>query len=146
MILSFLAFLKNYHSQTDALVNTPLLDKIISQRNLLQSSNYSDINNVFSPYLFDLTTIDQERCQPDNFIYPDACELRFNSVKEGLFLMDAGVALYLYISKQCHPNYLLSLFGKEKILKNDHVNEETITAQDNSYSRQVQELIRVLRE
>jgi hypothetical protein len=119
---------------------------VVTQRNLLQCSNYNDCNAAFSPYLFDLTSIDQDRCLPDNFVYPDACELRFSSVKEGLFLLDAGVALYLYVSRQCHPHYLQSLFGKEKLLKTDQVSEETILAQNNSYSQQVLELVRVLRE
>lgn len=137
MMLSFLGFLKSYHSQIDIINGSMIFEKVISHRNLLQSCSYLDCQSVFSPYLFDLTTIDKDRCQPDNFVYPDACELRFASVKEGLFLMDAGQALYLYVSKQCHPNYLLSLFGKEKLLKNDHMNEETIVSQGNEYSQQV---------
>jgi len=72
-MLSFLGFLKNYHSQIDIINNTPHLEKVIAQRNLLQSCSYPDCNAVFSPYLFDLASIDQTRCQPDNFIYPDAC-------------------------------------------------------------------------
>ena len=113
---------------------------------MLQSSNYADLNSVFSPYLFDLTSIDNERCLPDNFIYPDACELRFNNVKEGMFLFDVGQALYLYVAKNCHPNYVVSLFGKQKLLKNDHVSEETIQQQGNQFSQQVLELVKVLRQ
>jgi len=44
-------------------------------------------------------------------------------VKEGLFLMDAGSNLYLYIAKNCHENYLYSLFGKPKLSKTDILNE-----------------------
>ena len=112
MLLSYLSFLKSYHSQIDIINNTHLAEKIVSQRNMLQSSNYADLNSVFSPYLFDLTSIDNERCRPDNFIYPDACELRFSNVKEGMILLDVGQALYLYVAKNCHPNYVVSLFGK----------------------------------
>ena len=111
-MLSYLAFLKSHHSQIDNINNTHIIERIISQRNILQSCNYLDVNCIFSPYLFDLTTIDSSRCKPDNFIYPDACELRFDNVKEGMFLMDAGIALYLFVSKNCHPNYIYSLFGK----------------------------------
>jgi hypothetical protein len=50
-------------------------------------------------------------------MYPDLCELKFSSVKEGLFIMDCGLTLYLYISKSCHPNYLKCLFGKDKFVK-----------------------------
>lgn len=48
--------------------------------------------------------------------------------------MDAGVALYLYIAKVHHPNYILSLFGKEKLSKTDVVGEEVIAEQGNTYS------------
>lgn len=146
MVLSFLGFLKNYHSQIDIIANTPIIERVVSQRNLLQSCNYADCNSLFSPYLFDLTSIDSSRCQPDNFVYPDACELRFSSVKEGVFLMDAGPVLYLFIARHCHPNYILSLFGKEKLTKGEHLTEDTITQVDSEYGRQVLELVRVLRE
>ena len=73
MILSFLGFLKNYHSQIDIINDTIILERVIAQRNLLQSCGYSDCNTTFSPYLFDLTTIGNDRCLPDNFLYPDAC-------------------------------------------------------------------------
>lgn len=74
------------------------------------------------------------------------CDLRFQSVKEGLFLLDAGVALYLYISRTYHPDYLRALFGKDKLVKGDVLSEDMINAQEGSYSQQVQNLVRVLRE
>lgn len=146
MVLSFLGFLKNYHSQIDIVSDSLILERVIAQRNLLQSSNYPDCNLVFSPYLFDLTTIGTDRCLPDPFLYPDSCELRFSSVKEGLFLMDAGHALYLFMGRQYHPNYCLALFGKEKLLKTDKADEETIASQGTDYAERVLELVRVLRE
>lgn len=145
-MLSFLAFLKNYHSQIDLINDSIILDRVIAHRNQLQCCNYPDCNATFSPYLFDLTTIGSDRCLPDNFIYPDPCELRFGSVKEGVFLMDAGNTLYLFLAKNYHPNYCLALFGKEKLLKTDKVDEETIITQNNQFSQQVLELVRVLRE
>jgi hypothetical protein len=39
-------------------------------------------------------------------------ELKFNSVKDGMFLMDWGLGLILYIAKQYDPNLLKQLFGK----------------------------------
>lgn len=60
--------------------------------------------------------------------------------------MDAGNALYLYLAKNYHPRYCLALFGKEKLLKTDKVDEETIISQNNQFSQQVLELVRVLRE
>ena len=122
-MLSLLAFLKNYHSQIDIITDNIILDRVVAHRNLLQSCNYFECNSVFSPYLFDLTTIDKERCLPDNFIYPDACELRFASVKEGIFLMDAGNTLYLFLAKNYNPKLCYALFGREKLLKTDKVNE-----------------------
>ena len=123
MILGFLAFLKNYHSQIDAINDTITLDRIIAQRNLLQACNYQDPSALYPPYLFDLTTIGNDRCLEENFIYPDVCELKFHSVKEGLFLLDAGLALYLFIAKSYHPDYLRALFGKEKFVKGEVMGE-----------------------
>ena len=60
--------------------------------------------------------------------------------------MDAGTVLYLFVARHCNPNYLLSLFGKEKPLKTDHLSEDIITGMNNEYSQQVLELMRVLRE
>ena len=67
-------------------------------------------------------------------------------MKEGLFLLDAGIALYLFIAKSYHPDYLRALFSKEKLVKGDVVGEETIAEQNNAYSSQVMNLVRVLRE
>lgn len=73
MFLGFLAFLKNYHSQIEMINDTLVLERIISQRNVLQSCNYPECVTLFTPYLFDLTTIGNDRCLDDNFIYPDVC-------------------------------------------------------------------------
>lgn len=120
-ILSFLAFLKNSHTQLDLVNDTIQLDKVISTRNFLQSSNYSECNTTFAPYLFDLTSMGKDRCLEENFIYPDVCELKFESVKDGVFLLDSGSTLYLYFAKTYHPNYSLALFGREKLIKGEHL-------------------------
>jgi hypothetical protein len=146
MMLGFLGFLKNYHSQIDQINDTLILERVIAQRNLLQSCSYQEPVTMFTPYLFDLTTIGSDRCLEENFIYPDLCELKFSSVKDGVFLLDCGVALYLFIARTCHPNYLAALFGKEKLGKGEVVGEEQIAEQGNSYSEQVLNLVRVLRE
>jgi hypothetical protein len=62
MVLGFMAFLKHYHSQIDLINDTIILDRMIAQRNLLQACNYQDPSALFSPYLFDLTTIGNDRC------------------------------------------------------------------------------------
>ena len=59
--------------------------------------------------------------------------------------MDAGTVLYMFVARHCNPNYLFSLFGKEKLLKTDHVSEDIIVGMNNEFSRQVLELVRVLR-
>jgi hypothetical protein len=63
-------------------------------------------------------------CRDDeNFIYPEVCELKFISVKEGMYLMDNGMCMWLYISKVCDPSYLIALFGKDKFSKGEQLTE-----------------------
>lgn len=81
MVLGFLAFLKHYQTQIDQINDTLILDRVVAQRNLLQACGYQEPAAIFTPYLFDLTTIGNDRCLEDNFSYPDVCELRFASVK-----------------------------------------------------------------
>jgi hypothetical protein len=64
MILSMLGFLKNYHSQIDIINDTPIMDRVVAARNLLQSANYQEVQATFSPYLFDISSMGPERCQP----------------------------------------------------------------------------------
>jgi len=47
-------------------------------------------------------------------------EIKFSNVKQGMFLLDAGLALYLFM-KQCDPTLSASIFGKPKISKNDEL-------------------------
>ena len=43
-------------------------------------------------------------CREDiDFIYPESIEPKFNNIKEGIYLLDCGLSLYLYIGKQCPP-------------------------------------------
>lgn len=85
-------------------------------------------------------------CQDEeNFIYPEVCELKFSSVKEGMYLLDNGLSLFLYISKVCDPILLKMLFGKEKFTKTDHLSEDSFQT-TSAFSQQVANLIKVLRE
>lgn len=68
-----LGFLKNYHSQIDIINETPFMDRVVAARNLLQSANYQEVQATYAPYLFDIGSMGPERCQPDEFIYPDPC-------------------------------------------------------------------------
>jgi hypothetical protein len=123
-----------------------VLDGIVAQRNFLQSCGSIEINNFFSPYLFNLTLMSEEMCRDDdNFVYPDVCELKFSSVKEGMYLMDSGLCLWLYVSKTCDPFFLKSLFGKDKFSKNEQLTEENFLSGD-LFAEQVSNLIRICRE
>lgn len=113
MMLSQLGLLKSQHFQLDAINDTLALDIVVHQRNFFQGCGTTELQNFFSPYLFNLTSMSEDMCRDEeNFVYPDVCELKFNSVKEGIFLLDNGLSLYLYISKNCDPHLLKMLYGK----------------------------------
>ncbi len=90
----------------------PIFDRLIHQRNLLQGANYTDVHAAYSPYLFQISSMPKDRCQEEPFYYPDIHPLAFASVKEGIFLMDAGTILYLYLGRQYNPQECMQLFGK----------------------------------
>jgi hypothetical protein len=84
-------------------------------------------------------------CRDDGeFVYPEMLEAKFPNVKDGLFVLDCGLALYLYIGKSCPPEHLKELFGKQKISRNEHLTEDNFT--DTFFAGQVQTLVRTLRE
>ena len=56
--MAVLAMLKSAHSQPDLINNTPILDRVIGERNFLQFCGTGEIANFFSPYLFDLSNMD----------------------------------------------------------------------------------------
>ena len=119
LLLSQLGLLKSSHFQLETINDSIILDNVIVQRNFLQSCGINELNNFFSPYLFNLTTMTEDMCRDDeNFVYPEVCELKFSSVKEGMYLMDNGACMWLYVSKTCDPFYLKCLFGKDKFSKN----------------------------
>lgn len=65
MMLGCLGFLKSQHSMLDSINDSMPLDTVISQRNYFQSCGSVDINSFFSPYLFNLSNLDETRCQDD---------------------------------------------------------------------------------
>ncbi len=65
-----LGYLKNYHSQFDLINDTPIMDKIIAQRNFLQCCGYIDLNGYFNPYLFNLSSLTKDMCKEEDFRYP----------------------------------------------------------------------------
>lgn len=145
-MLSQLAVLKSPHFQLESINDSIVLDNVVAERNLLQSCPANELANFFSPYLFNLSTMTEEMCQDDeNFIYPEVCELKFSSVKEGVFLLDNGVSLMLYIARSCDPYIMKVLFGKEKFSKGEQVSEDSILS-DTPFAQQLANLIRVCRE
>ncbi len=59
LLLSQLALLKSSHFQLESINDSIVLDNIVAQRNFLQSCGMNELNNFFSPYLFNLTTINE---------------------------------------------------------------------------------------
>jgi hypothetical protein len=53
------------------------------------------------------------------FVYPPTVDIKFHNVKDGMYLMDVGIALYLFIAKQCDPTLSSQILGKQKFSKND---------------------------
>ena len=139
--------LKSTHSQLDTINNSPIMDRIIAERNFLQFCGSPEISNFFNPYLFDLSNMDESMCRDDaEFVYPSTIEAKFINTKEGLFLMDDGLALYLFVARQCHPQILSDVFGKQKLSKNDALSEELINENASFLASQIQVLVRTLRE
>ena len=65
LLLSQLAILKSSHFQLESINNSIVLDHVIAQRNFLQSCGVMEMNNFFSPYLFNLTTMTEDMCRDD---------------------------------------------------------------------------------
>jgi hypothetical protein len=57
----------------------------------------------------------------DNFVYPNTLELSFNNAKEGLYLLDDGLAMYLFVAKYCDESLMKSVFGKSKFANNEQL-------------------------
>jgi hypothetical protein len=64
IIMAILAMLKSVHSQPEVISNTTLMDKVLSDRISVQSSGV-EVNNLFNPYLFNLTDMDSSMCQSE---------------------------------------------------------------------------------
>lgn len=122
ILMGNLGMIKCLHSQPEIIANTPAFDRICSERNYLQFCTANELSSYFVPYLFDLNNLDESMCQDgDNFIYPPTVEVKFANVRIGIFLLDNGLSLYLFIAKQCDLDLLKNLFGKQKISKHDHL-------------------------
>jgi hypothetical protein len=71
MMLSFLGMLKSYHFQLESINDSIILDTVIAQRNYLQSCGYLEVQNFFSPYLFNLSELSEDMCRgEEEFVYP----------------------------------------------------------------------------
>lgn len=92
--------LKSSHAQPFAINNTPVFDRVLAERNILQFSGPHEVHNFFNPYLFDLSNMDESMCMDETeFVYPPTVKVAFLETRNGLFLMDCGLTLYLFIAK-----------------------------------------------
>lgn len=104
-----LSFLKSRHANPESVGNTNPnqdntvhMDKLIAERNFLQGTMPQDVVGYFSPYLFRLSDQPADCCNynsENTFVYPETVSLEFESVKEGIFLMDASTELFLFVAK-----------------------------------------------
>lgn len=53
----------------------------------------------------------------------------FSNIKEGIYLMDDGLTLYLFIGRQCDEELMVSVVGKAKIQRNEHMTEQDLREQ-----------------
>lgn len=66
-----LGFMKSYHIYPDTIMNSPVLDRICAERNLLFFCPYLEASLLFSPYIIDLNNLTATMCQLDGqFEYP----------------------------------------------------------------------------
>jgi hypothetical protein len=91
---------------------------VLSERNWLQAAGSEEVAMYFHPYLFDLTNLEEGMCRDDmEFVYPPRVHPLFNNIKDGLYLLDNGLCLYLFISKKCNDELLNEIFGGVKGIK-----------------------------
>lgn len=145
ILMASLSMLKSAHSHPELINNTPILDRVIGERNAFQFSGPAEVANFFSPYLFDLSNLEPWMCQ-EEFVYPPTVEPRFQNIREGLFLLDNGISLYLFVAKQCDPGLLQEVFGKAHLTRYDALSEQVVNEQGGERAGQVRSLVRVLRE
>ena len=60
--------------------------------------------------------------------------------------MDDGIALYLFIARQCAPDILTEVFGKPKLSKNDVLTEDMLNENESFRASQIRTLIQNQRE
>ena len=60
-----------------------------------------EITTFFLPYLFGMSKLEPQDCTlvEEGFVYPPTLPLSFNSVSNGLFVMDCTTHIYLFIGK-----------------------------------------------
>lgn len=72
-------------------------------------------------------------------------EVKFDGVREGIFLMDYGLGLYLFIGRKCDMGLYSRIFGREKYAKQHPITEQILQEQTTEESRQVLSLVQFLR-
>ena len=125
VVQGVLAFIKSSHSHVENYVGTALFDRIICERNLLQCCGSDELYTYFVPYLFSISKMGVDDCEivDDVFVYPPTVPLTFNSVTNGLFIMDCTVHIYLFIAKFHDTQEIHELFGVNKLQKDQELSE-----------------------
>lgn len=91
--------------------------------------------------------MDESMCMDEaEFVYPPTVKVGFEETRNGLFLMDCGLTLYLFIAKEYNSALIKEVLGIDKLSKNDTLNEDLLNEQTSLKAQQVQNLIRYLRQ
>merc|ERR1711862_339804 len=96
-------------------------DHISCLRILLNNLALDEALLYFVPYLFAVHHFGeegQEDCHDEhgNFIYPPLCNLSYGSMDpDGIYLMDDGQSLKLFVSKAASREQISQLFGHDQI-------------------------------
>jgi len=83
----------------------------------LEKYNSHEIGLQINPWLFRLDTLEDDQCEYDEsgyFVYPDLLGLSYDSLaNEGVFMLNDGFDIYLWVGQQTDPSILDSLFNIE---------------------------------
>jgi len=114
-ILKHSLFLENTWAQPK-----PEADIASALRIKLNMTNIDETMLYFVPYLFAVHTLNYEEAsyydESGAFIYPQLLNLSMASLaSDGVYLMDAGDALYMLVGSQVDPGVLYSLFSLNSV-------------------------------
>ena len=118
----------------------------------LNALNAEETALHFAPYLFALHTVAEEGAgvydEQDGFIFPQLLSLTCYSLsKEGMYLMDDGMNLYILLGSKADSHQLTNLFNVQSILDLAKFTEgDLVIDSDDPTSKGVRTLIAELRQ